>query len=56
MVFWLNARGSEQSAKLTVAIVGGGFTGGRLAVQLLGQSAGTIQVVLIELVGSLDGA
>ncbi|MGA2966523.1 MAG: FAD/NAD(P)-binding protein [Terriglobales bacterium] len=38
----------EKAVRCTIAIVGGGFTGSMLAVQLLRRAAGTVSVALIE--------
>jgi uncharacterized NAD(P)/FAD-binding protein YdhS len=38
----------DRSGRLTVAIIGGGFSGSMLAVELLRRAAGNVSVVLIE--------
>jgi len=40
--------GDQRMSQLTVAIIGGGFTGATLAAQLLRKSGGSVSVVLIE--------
>ena len=44
----LNASGKKVSRRPTVAIIGGGFSGSMLSVELLHRAAGTISVLLIE--------